>query len=290
MNRPPVTVIGLGAMGSALATALLHSGHPTTVWNRSADKSAALVARGAVPAATAAEAATASPLVVVCVTDHDATAAVLDTIGDAAAGRVLVNLSTGTPDEARALAARAGAMGAGYLDGVVQAGPDQIGTPAATMFYAGLAEVFTEHAAALGELGSATHVGEDSGQACLWDLALLGLWYETEAAYLNALAFVGAPDTDAETFVPFVRRQLGHVVDALPEVAKEIRDRRYPVGPATLTQHARVLEKLVQVRRAGGMEPGHAAFVLDAVRRLIVRGVGGDGFTRVIEELEGSTR
>lgn len=31
----PVSVIGLGAMGRALAGAFLDAGHPTTVWNRS---------------------------------------------------------------------------------------------------------------------------------------------------------------------------------------------------------------------------------------------------------------
>ncbi|MGL5201294.1 MAG: NAD(P)-binding domain-containing protein, partial [Aeromonas veronii] len=31
-----LSVIGLGAMGSALATTLLKAGHPVTVWNRSA--------------------------------------------------------------------------------------------------------------------------------------------------------------------------------------------------------------------------------------------------------------
>ena len=33
-HKTPVTVIGLGAMGSALASALVRAGHPTTVWNR----------------------------------------------------------------------------------------------------------------------------------------------------------------------------------------------------------------------------------------------------------------
>ena len=37
-DRTPVTVIGLGLMGQALAGAFLRAGHPTTVWNRSAAK------------------------------------------------------------------------------------------------------------------------------------------------------------------------------------------------------------------------------------------------------------
>jgi 3-hydroxyisobutyrate dehydrogenase-like beta-hydroxyacid dehydrogenase len=48
-----VTVLGLGEMGSALAGAFLGGGLPTTVWNRSPGKADALVAKGAVGAASA---------------------------------------------------------------------------------------------------------------------------------------------------------------------------------------------------------------------------------------------
>ncbi|MER6901101.1 NAD(P)-binding domain-containing protein, partial [Amycolatopsis sp. NPDC000740] len=44
--RTPVTVVGLGSMGRALAGAFLAAGHPTTVWNRTPDKAAPLVAGG----------------------------------------------------------------------------------------------------------------------------------------------------------------------------------------------------------------------------------------------------
>jgi hypothetical protein len=39
-----VTVIGLGAMGSALAATLIEKGHVVTVWHRTAAKAAPLVA------------------------------------------------------------------------------------------------------------------------------------------------------------------------------------------------------------------------------------------------------
>ena len=59
-GHAPVTVIGLGLMGQALAGAFLADGHPTTVWNRSAAKAEQLVARGATLAASARNAVAAS--------------------------------------------------------------------------------------------------------------------------------------------------------------------------------------------------------------------------------------
>jgi 3-hydroxyisobutyrate dehydrogenase-like beta-hydroxyacid dehydrogenase len=285
MAHPPVSVLGLGAMGGALAAALVSAGHRTTVWNRTSGKIDSLAARGAIPASSAAAAAAASPLVLLCVTDYRAADAVLHAAGEAVAGRVLVNLGTGTPDDASGMSTRAARLGTAYLDGVVQAGPAQVGTPAATMLYSGARESFDDHEVTLGHLGTATYVGADPGQACVYDLALLGLWYEAELAYFNALTLVGAPDTDPEPFVPFVRRQLGHVVDALPEVAKEARERRYPAGPASLVEHARVLDQLMEVRSGAGMDTTHLGAVRDAVRRLIDNGAGADGFTRLVEEV-----
>ena len=52
-----VGFIGLGQMGRAIAANLLGAGHELTVWNRSADKAADLVAAGARLAATPADAA-----------------------------------------------------------------------------------------------------------------------------------------------------------------------------------------------------------------------------------------
>ena len=61
-----ITVVGLGAMGSALARAQLRAGHKVTVWNRDPHKAEPLAAEGAIAAASCAEAIAASPVVIVC--------------------------------------------------------------------------------------------------------------------------------------------------------------------------------------------------------------------------------
>lgn len=52
-SATPVSVLGLGMLGSELARAFLDHGHATTVWNRSHGKADDLVAGGAIRAATA---------------------------------------------------------------------------------------------------------------------------------------------------------------------------------------------------------------------------------------------
>lgn len=108
-NRNPVqptdvTMLGLGAMGSALATALLAAGHSVTVWNRTPGRDTDLVARGARAAGSVREAVTASPAVVACLLKHRSVHETFDPVVDALRGRTMVNLTTTTPNEARELA------------------------------------------------------------------------------------------------------------------------------------------------------------------------------------------
>jgi 3-hydroxyisobutyrate dehydrogenase-like beta-hydroxyacid dehydrogenase len=42
-----ISILGLGAMGQALAARFLQQGHTVTVWNRTPDKAGSLVAKGA---------------------------------------------------------------------------------------------------------------------------------------------------------------------------------------------------------------------------------------------------
>ena len=74
-----ISVIGLGAMGTALAKAFLTNKHRVTVWNRTTSKCTPLAQIGAQIAGSVAEAADASQVLVICVLDYAATNAVLHT-------------------------------------------------------------------------------------------------------------------------------------------------------------------------------------------------------------------
>src|SRR5512132_2263614 len=97
-----VTVIGLGNMGSALARAFLERGHAVTVWNRSPEKAAPLVAKGAVLASNAAEAIDASPFILLCVTNYAAANQILGEVRTHLAEKLLIHFTTGSPQDARA--------------------------------------------------------------------------------------------------------------------------------------------------------------------------------------------
>lgn len=93
--------LGLGTMGAPMANNLRKSGHVVTVWNRTASKAEPLVKKGARGAATPREAAAGQDLVFLCLTDGNATAAVLDgpdgLLAGLSGGSVVVDCSTSGP-------------------------------------------------------------------------------------------------------------------------------------------------------------------------------------------------
>ena len=86
MTNPDHRSLGLGAMGSALAAALLDAGHPTTVWNRIARPGRALGARGASRRRSVEARVAPRPLVVACLFDHASVHEILDPVARGCAG------------------------------------------------------------------------------------------------------------------------------------------------------------------------------------------------------------
>ena len=118
-----VSVIGLGNMGSALTRALIENGRQVTIWNRTAGKAAPLIKMGAVLAPNAAAAVTASPVIIVCVTNYAASNSILIEAVANLPRKVLIQFTTGTPQEARANEAWAHENGAEYLDCAITGSP-----------------------------------------------------------------------------------------------------------------------------------------------------------------------
>ena len=98
-----VTVIGAGRMGSALATALFQKGFATTVWNRTVAKTEPLSRLGLSVARSIQESVREADIVVVSLSDYGSTRQLLrrPDIETALRGKIVVQLSSGTPKEAR---------------------------------------------------------------------------------------------------------------------------------------------------------------------------------------------
>jgi 3-hydroxyisobutyrate dehydrogenase-like beta-hydroxyacid dehydrogenase len=173
-----VSVIGLGNMGSALARALLEKGCQVTIWNRSPDKAIALIGMGAVLAPSAAAAVSASPVIIVCVTNYAASNSILNEAMPNLPGKVLIQFTTGTLQDARANEALAHENGAEYLDCAITGSPSSIGTPDAHILLAGQESVFQKTEPLLRTLASnLDYKGDPIGLASTWEMIYVMHYY-----------------------------------------------------------------------------------------------------------------
>jgi 3-hydroxyisobutyrate dehydrogenase-like beta-hydroxyacid dehydrogenase len=105
-----IAFLGLGEMGTPMASRLLHAGHDLVVWNRTAERTAPLAAQGAaVKPSPAAAGAGADCIITMLATPEALEQVLFGTAGLAAAlapGQILIDMSTVGPDEVLSVATR----------------------------------------------------------------------------------------------------------------------------------------------------------------------------------------
>ncbi|MFD3998252.1 NAD(P)-dependent oxidoreductase [Streptomyces sp. NPDC058548] len=288
VDPTPVTVIGLGSMGRALAEAFLGAGHPTTVWNRTAAKAAPLVAKGAVHAGSVRAAVEASPLVVTCLTTFDDTRSALEPAGAALSGRALVTLNSGSPADARATAAWAAGHGARFLAGAVKNVPEAVGAPDTLLYYGGDRTVFDEYGTTLRVLGGDTvHLGSETDLAALYEMAVGAMLLPALVGFFQGAAAIRARGLEADSMVRFAGKWLDMIKSLLPGYAKEIDSGDYTDAASSVDMflagaaHDKALGEEANVDTTW-IEP-----LNDLLRRAVAAGHGSHSIAALTEVLGG---
>lgn len=139
-SKPAVGVIGLGLLGTALTERLLQGGFPVFVWNRTRHKAEPLEARGAV---WSENPIVACDRVVISLYTSEIVKAVLDDMaGGLRAGQILVDTTTGEPQQAAELGKRLARKQVDYLEAPIAASSEQTRRGEAMAIVAGPRDAF----------------------------------------------------------------------------------------------------------------------------------------------------
>jgi 3-hydroxyisobutyrate dehydrogenase-like beta-hydroxyacid dehydrogenase len=163
-----VAVLGLGAMGRAIAQRLLEAGHDLTVWNRTPGRDEELVSAGATRADTPADAVRGAEVVVTMLTDPPALETVLFGPDGAASAlpetATLIEMSTVGPT---AIASAAERLSAPVLDAPVLGSVPSAEAGRLVILVGGDREVFDRYRELLSLLGTPMHLGPSGSGAWL---------------------------------------------------------------------------------------------------------------------------
>ncbi|MEV6252772.1 NAD(P)-binding domain-containing protein [Nocardia sp. NPDC051911] len=284
-TKTPVTILGLGAMGQALAATFLKAGLPTTVWNRTPGKDADLRAAGATSVATIAEAIDTDGPIIAVLLDHASVHATLDPVAHRLAGRQLINLTSTAPNEARELAAWAARHDCDYLDGGIMAIPPMIGQPGASILYSGSRAVFDAHHESLELLAAAEYLGDDAGLASTYDFALLAAMYAMFGGFLHGAAMMRSVGVPAAEFGRRAAAWLTAMTQSLPHQGTVIDTATYTDPIQSIAFHKAALDAINRASRDAHVTLDFIAPLKTLLDRQVADGRGALGFERTFEEL-----
>ena len=279
-----VTVIGLGNMGSALARALLENGHVITVWNRSPKKAAPLVEKGAVLASNAVSAVSASPLIIVCVTNYAASNRILSETATDLSGKLLVQFTTGTPQDARTNEAWAHEHGAEYLDCAIAGGPESIGTPDAHILVSGSETAFRKAEPTLRLLASnLDYKGEPIGLASAWDMAMIMRYYGMFLSLFHTVQICQAEGIPLEQFITLLGNQGRNYEKWLCE---NIQSGNYQETSAPLELWAGAIQNIARHAQECGIHAEFSILAASLFQKAVAAGYGREEVSAAFKVLQ----
>lgn len=290
-----VGFVGLGIMGRPMATNLLKAGFDVVGYNRTPDKTDALVAAGGRGAGSIGNAVKDADAVAMMVPDSPDVEAVLTgpdgVFAAARPGALVIDFSTIRPDVSARLAAEGTAAGFRVLDAPVSGGEQGAIDGALSIMVGGAAEDFAAARPVLDAVGKTiVHVGPaGSGQTvkAANQLIVAG----TIELVAEAIVFLEAYGVDTEAAVKVLAGGLaGNAI--LDRKAAAMLARDFKPG-FRLQLHHKDLGIVQTAAREAGVVIPLGAVVSQLVAALVARGDGGldhSGLLKLVEELSGRAK
>ena len=281
-----ISVIGLGAMGSALAATLLANGYQVTVWNRSPAKAEPLQATGAVLAESAEAALAASPATIICIKSHVQTIELLEDPGTALDGKTVIELSTGGAEEAEKLAAILSQNGASWMIGIINAYPTAIGKAETVLTMVGESATWQSWQQAITTLGgSSRHVGTEPGMLA----ALFAALFTTRQGFMFGMIYGGLVCKQAGIPLDVFTEQIPVSLGVLPSYYQYFAD-TVPGGnfdnpPASMATYAAALDDALSTFKATGTAAELPQLFSDLAHQGVDAGLEDQALTALVELL-----
>lgn len=213
--RMTIAWLGTGLLGSGFVEALLEKGERVQVWNRSAAKAEPLVAKGAVLAATPADAVKGADRVHFCLSDDAAVDGVLEQILPAlSAGATIFDHTTVSPAGARDRQRRLAERGVPFLACPVFMAPASARARTGFMLLSAAPDLAEKWRPVLaGMTGEVLPYGDDAGKAATVKLLGNAMIIALTAGLADVLSIAKAQGvTPSEAVGLFQKFPLGNVV------------------------------------------------------------------------------
>ncbi|MBU2670474.1 hypothetical protein KOI35_43935 [Actinoplanes bogorensis] len=252
-----VAVLGQGAMGRALARTL----QAARTWNRSPT--------GVDPADTVRNA----DVVLICVRDHEASRPLIAQIAPALTlGTPVINMSSGTSDDAVTSATAAADLGVSYVTGAIMVPTALIGTDQNLILYAGRPETINSAHPVLAALGGTVDVlGEDHAVPPALDMAMLDVFFAGMYAFLHSAALARSRGIEPSAYLPYAQGIISTLAAELPSLAHTYETHTYNRGEANLGMCLQFQNHILRTTNQAGVDPRLPQLLRDITAEQVAR-------------------
>jgi len=209
LKETPIGFIGLGIMGAPMVLNLLKAGFPVTVYNRSTGRTQAAVEAGARAAASPAEVAEQSDIIITMVTDSPDVVEVIagahGVLQSLRPGSVVIDMSTISPSVTRRLAAEIEKKGGEMLDAPVSGGDSGAKAGTLAIMVGGKADVFERCLPVFQAMGKSITLVGGHGMGQTVKLCNQILVSVTNLAVCEAVQFARRAGVDANVMIEAVK-------------------------------------------------------------------------------------
>jgi len=283
-----VSVIGLGSMGTTLARLLLQKGYEVTVWNRSSGKADELIKEGAILAKDIREAIAASPVIVICVYNYQASRDILDTpeVKALLDQKLLLQLSTISPNEAIEAELWATEHGASYINGGIQAAPTQMGQPDTPILISGKEATYRTAEPILNVFGGAiSYLGEKIAASPTVDLATLSYIYGASIGFFHGARIIESQGLSVEEYAKIIAGISPSFGEFLKHEGNMVHTENYAITESPLRISVEATARLEQTAIASGINAQFPAFAAALFKKADLAGYGDQEVAALIKVL-----
>ena len=268
-----IALFGTGLLGSAIGARLLQCGHELVVWNRTPERSQALLAAGARSASSPAAAASAADWLITVLSDGPCTADVLlNQIDGGLAGKRLLQMGTIGVEESTALAEAVVQRGGSYLEAPVLGSRPEALAGTLQLMAGGPEALFSEAQPLLRDLAAEPLLLGPVGSGMATKLALNQLIASLTHAFSLSLHLVQAQGVEVDAFMQLLRGSALHAPTFDKKLQREL-DGDYS-NPNFPTAHLRKdLGLFLAAAEAAGLASDGLNSLLELLQRSTVAGL-----------------
>lgn len=277
-----IAVLGTGAMGGAIAEALLGSVDSLTVYNRTAEKTEALARLGASVSQTPAAAIDGADAVICALLDHAATKTVIDGLPVQARALPLLMVSVVTPAECDDLHATCADRNIRLSDAAIAAYPDDVRAGKAELLVGPDAADADFWAGLLARLGSVQLLDNPGDGVKVYMAASAAYMFQPLAVgYTMALAMrMGLPLSVAGSRI---EKSAGASL-----LLRDMAARRYGTDQFSIDAFIAMSDQIIASAASAGIPVGPLEAVRSVFRSASEHGLGKYDVSAILEELDGN--